>query len=66
MTKELAEARADARAAQDRANRAEAALREIVESIKGAAVPGSATAVVVWALVEDVIKRHIGGLGGDQ
>ena len=66
MTKELAEARADARAAQDRANRAEAALREIVETMKGAAAPGSATAVVVWALVEDVIKRHGVRHGGDQ
>ena len=67
MTKELSEARADARAAQDRANRAEAALREIVDLVG------------LWEREDDycveikklgffraIINGHGVNLGGDQ
>lgn len=61
MTKELAEARADARAAQDRANRAEAALREIV-----AWLPNARPFKNIRPGVIEIIKRHGVNLWGDQ
>ena len=63
MTKELAEARADARAAQDRANRAEEALREIVE-IRDA--EGQRMCRFPMREIRAIIKRHGVNPGGDQ
>ncbi len=65
MTKELAEARADARAAQDRANRAEAALREIAETC----APRTHDTVIGVAIryeIRGILDRHGVNLGGDQ
>ncbi len=65
MTKELAEARADARAAQDRANRAEEALREIVK----ACAPATAAMMSGYTIrheIRGILDRHGVNLGGDQ
>ena len=66
MTKELAEARAEARAAQDRANRAEAALREILGALHLASLIGSKEADAFRSMFRKEIKRHGVNLGGDQ
>lgn len=65
---ELAEARADARAAQDRANRAEAALREIVETMSAWGGSGKIDTALFTArhMIREIIKRHGVRHGGDQ
>ena len=58
MVNQLAEAREAQHAAQDRANRAEEALREIVETVPAKAPPF----LMIGAIIRSAINRH-GALG---